>query len=464
MTSRAAPNSERRILRPRRRSTRTRQTGGHRGVRGLRRTVRPVPVALTVILVSAFLGSGLGAGAGAARAGWTAPERPATASVTAGTLGVTLSGFAALRTVYSSAALAATAPVTVRNTGSVPVPYTLTLASPAVTALATAVSVRAWPVATAAACTPAAAAAGTPGLTWVTVGPLTGVLAPGASTVYCMRSSVTQAQRFVLLRGTVTVTATLIAGQGTWTSTATASAAQSVADTLTPGAPTATGATDSSVTLGWAAPADTAAVTGYRIVRDGVVIGTVPAATRTFTDLGLTVATGHSYTVQAVDAAFPVDVSPASAASILSTTGPTATGWYSIRNTTSQLCVDGEAAAGVEGTALISFPCKTVGASNQNWQFVATGVYVRVAARYAPTLFWDSANTNASILRGTAKTSSQQWTVVEIAPGSGTFLFRNRNNMCLDVTGGTTATGNTQLRVASCDASAHQTFTLTNGG
>lgn len=440
MTSRAASTAEHRTVRP-----------GGRAV-------------LSLTLVLAFLGAGLGAGAGEAQAGWTTPESPATASVTAGTLGVTLTGFPALQAVYSSAALAVTAPVSVTNTGTVPAPYTLTLAAQTATALASAVEVRAWSVASATNCTATTTTAGTPGRTWVTVGPLTGTVAPGASAVYCVRSSVTQAQRFALVAGSVTATATLTAAQGNWTGTATASAPQSMADTLTPGAPTAAAATDSSITLAWTAPADTAAVTGYRILRDSVVIATVPAANRTFTDLALTVATRHSYTVQAVDSASPVDVSPASPAGILSTTGRTATGWYSIRNTTSQLCVDGEAAATAEGTALISYPCKTAGAGNQNWQFVATGAYVRVAARYAPTLFWDSANTTASILRGTARTNSQQWTVVEIAPGRGTFLFRNRNNMCLDVAGGTTATGNPQLRVAACDGSALQAFTLTNGG
>ncbi len=75
------------------------------------------------------------------------------------------------------------------------------------------------------------------------------------------------------------------------------------ADTTPPGAPTgltavATGATQ--VNLAWAAATDDTAVTGYRIYRDGFMVGTVGPATG-YPDMTARAGTTHDYQVRAVD-------------------------------------------------------------------------------------------------------------------------------------------------------------------
>ncbi|GAA3455179.1 fibronectin type III domain-containing protein [Dactylosporangium matsuzakiense] len=75
-------------------------------------------------------------------------------------------------------------------------------------------------------------------------------------------------------------------------------------DTTPPSAPTgltAPAKTDTSVSLSWNASTDNVGVTGYRVLRGGVQVGT--AASPSYTDTGLTASTAYTYTVQAYDAA-----------------------------------------------------------------------------------------------------------------------------------------------------------------
>jgi parallel beta-helix repeat protein len=69
----------------------------------------------------------------------------------------------------------------------------------------------------------------------------------------------------------------------------------------TPGTPTASAITSSSLTLNWTASWDAVGVTGYKIFRGGVQIGT--SATNSYSDTGLTSSTAYTYTVSAYDAA-----------------------------------------------------------------------------------------------------------------------------------------------------------------
>ena len=68
-----------------------------------------------------------------------------------------------------------------------------------------------------------------------------------------------------------------------------------------PGGVAATAASTSRVDLSWAASSDNVGVTGYRVYRDGTLVGT--PASRSFSDTGAAPATTYSYTVAAVDAA-----------------------------------------------------------------------------------------------------------------------------------------------------------------
>jgi len=397
-------------------------------------------------------------GGAPAQATWSAPERPVTATVAAGTLAISQSGFASLATTYTSSALSATSPITITNTGTVPAPFSLQLGAQSATPLAGAADVRVWPVASAAGCTPSTVASGVTGRTWTSIGAVTGTLTAAATTVYCVRSTVTQAQRFALVGSSVTATASVTAAQGSWTSTTTATAVQTVANTLTPSIPTKVSESDSSISLVWNAPSDTAAVTGYQIFRDSALIATVPVGQRSYTDTGLDVLKYYTYRIRSIHSATPLDVSPFTAAISHASGWITTTSSYEIRNTASLLCVTGEGAGTTAGSALVSSNCNRRG--SQFWQFVVDGDYLKVTPTNTPSLFWDSASDHNSILRAASNISAQKFEIVSVTPGSGTFYLRDRNGLCLDTTGPLTASNNTQLRVATCIAAASQTFTL----
>ncbi|MFR9797013.1 glycosyl hydrolase family 18 protein [Streptomyces sp. MS06] len=84
-----------------------------------------------------------------------------------------------------------------------------------------------------------------------------------------------------------------------------------------PGTPTASGITDTSVTLSWSAATDDNGVKNYDVLRDGAKVATVTATS--YTDSGLTAGTDYSYTVQARDTAD--QTGPASGAVAVHTTG-----------------------------------------------------------------------------------------------------------------------------------------------
>jgi len=93
-------------------------------------------------------------------------------------------------------------------------------------------------------------------------------------------------------------------GAESGTVTATRTKAGSASDTSAPTVPTGTSATASSTTqinLSWTASTDNVAVTGYRVYRNGVQVGS-PAGT-SYSDTGLSSSTTYTYTVAACDAA-----------------------------------------------------------------------------------------------------------------------------------------------------------------
>ena len=90
-------------------------------------------------------------------------------------------------------------------------------------------------------------------------------------------------------------------------------------DTTAPSMPTGlafSNLSSNSVTLSWTAASDNVAVTGYKVVRNGVQIANITGLTHT--DASLSPASNYSYSVQALDAAN--NVSPASA--LLAVTTP----------------------------------------------------------------------------------------------------------------------------------------------
>jgi fibronectin type 3 domain-containing protein len=88
-----------------------------------------------------------------------------------------------------------------------------------------------------------------------------------------------------------------------FSNTATAS---TPADTTAPTAPsdlTAVGSTSTTINLSWTAATDNVGVVGYSVFRDGGATPIATVSTTNFSDTGLGVASTHTYTVKAVDAA-----------------------------------------------------------------------------------------------------------------------------------------------------------------
>jgi hypothetical protein len=431
------------------------------------RSARRLPRTALAIGLAAFLSL---AGTGVASAMWNVAAAPVTGSATAGTLTMAQTGSAALAKTYTSSNLVGFAPITVTNTGSVPNTFTLRVAAATGNNLANAITLSGWSVATAASCT-----ATPPGGSTVLTGPslTAGItfsgaqLAAGASVFYCIKTSV-QASQTATAGTPATVNVILSSAIGNWASNSTTTASQQVQppDTTAPSAPTtlaASGTTGSQTTLTWTASTDNVGVTGYDVLRAGVVIGTVTGTS--FTDTGLTRDTAYSYTVTAHDAAG--NVSAASNAVAVTTLTVSSGSKYQIRNPNSGLCIDAGASGAANATPLIIYGCST--ARVQIWQFLATsGGYYEVLVS-SSTLGWDfdingglgQNNGQKAQLWAYGGGANQQWQAVSEGAGTGKVHFVNLNSgKCLDVPSATTVSG-TQLQQYDCNATVAQTFVMT---
>ena len=170
-----------------------------------------------------------------------------------------------------------------------------------------------------------------------------------------------------------------------------APATVTVPDTTPPSTPlnVVAVATLDSVTTTWTAAIDDVAVTGYRVYRDGLQIGTTTATVRTFTETLVPVGS-HTYNVAALDAAG--NVSPQSAAaianivSLLDTTAPTTP-------------------AGLQATAAGSSVTLVWTAATDNVGVTGYGVYRRTKGALAWTKIADApavtATTDVNVPAGT---------------------------------------------------------------
>lgn len=152
---------------------------------------RRVRVLLAVVLVAVFVGSG----STAAWALWSATGTTGSA-VTIGKLSASMSGTDAMTTTFSSTTTTVTDPVTFTNSGSIAGTGTtaVSVVSGSSTALAQAITVQAWPVASTGACTTSSAVgSGSVTGTWASLPSMTSTLAAGASAVWCIRSTPTSA-------------------------------------------------------------------------------------------------------------------------------------------------------------------------------------------------------------------------------------------------------------------------------
>ncbi len=122
-----------------------------------------------------------------------------------------------------------------------------------------------------------------------------------------------------------------------------------LADVTAPSIPAgqiATAVSPSQINISWTTSTDNVGVTGYRVYRNGVQIGTTPATS--YSDSGLSASTAYSYTVAAYDAAGNVS---AQSGSVSATT--LATGSATVSTTSSAYSVPPTIQIGSDGNILI---------------------------------------------------------------------------------------------------------------
>ena len=129
-------------------------------------------------------------------------------------------------------------------------------------------------------------------------------------------------------------------------------------------------------------------------------------------------------------------------------------------------CLDVSGGGGTNGTIVISYGCKTDGASNQNWKFTASGAtgYYTIQPRSATTLRVDDNSTTASGGSITVNTAAgapstatnQQWQLQLVSTGIYEFI-NAYSGMCLSSPNGTDQNlGN--LTQAPCSGTVYQQF------
>jgi chitodextrinase len=414
-------------------------------------------------------------GTGGSFALWRGSTTVQAATVSAARVAITHTGFTGLNVTYKSTVLSATAGVQLTNTGDAAGSFssTVSLAAGSSSTLANAITVLVWPVSALSSCTPAASSSGAVSYKWNTIPTLTGTLAPGASQVYCLRTSIPSGS--LGITGSVTPTLTSVITVGGWTATATSTATQQnevVADKTAPtapGTPTASGTTATSTVLSWTASTDAVGVTAYDVYRNGVLVGTV--ASPGYTDTSLAASTTYSYTVKARDAAG--NVSAASGARSVTTAAPVPSGpdsstWYQVINAGSGKCVDANGSGNANGVIVLQWSCGT--SANQQWQFRPTsGGYTQVVPRHAQTIAWDVNIDAYGSAGGTADGTpvqlwsygggaNQQWQPVAQSDGTYHFVVKSTGK-CLAMKDGSMADGAT-VEQRTCATTPAQAFRL----
>lgn len=174
---------------------------------------RRLRLLVAVLLTAVFVGGT----SSAAWALWSASGTTA-ASTTVGTVAASISGTSALTTAFSPSVTSTTKPITLTDSGTLAgtASTTVSVVSGSSTALAKAVTVIAWPVASAGGCT-TSTAVGTGSVTgtWASLPSMGAKLTAGGSAVWCTRSTL---QSSAPASSTAKVNVNLTVTSGTWTS------------------------------------------------------------------------------------------------------------------------------------------------------------------------------------------------------------------------------------------------------
>jgi hypothetical protein len=400
------------------------------------------------------------AGTGTASALWSSLSGVG-GTVSAAKMGITQTGFEGLSADYNvntTTAIQKLVPVTVTNTGTTTSKYSLVMRGTTPNAIATSTSVQSKPATSAANCVGMTVSTA---YNWTNFPELKGELAPGASAVHCVQTTITAAAVKANAGISMTATLTLTASVGTWKVTDDGTATQASRDTDAPSAPavTVSGTTATSTTLTWKASTDNVGVVGYDLYRNSVMVAS--GVGNTWTDNSLVRNMSYTYKLDARDAAGNI----ASTEVIVKTLRFDPSIWYTVRasQATGQ-CVDASGNGTSNYTSLILWGC--TGGDNEAWKFVplANDTF-RISARHAPSAGWaipTYGNGSATLWTYDNATTSQ-WRILDVGT-SGTMLqFVNvATGKCLDLTGDKTL-NNTALVQANCvtlTAKDSQAFTI----
>jgi hypothetical protein len=202
---------------------------------------------IAVAMVATLLVSG---GALTAQAYWRSTASLST-TVASGAVGIALGAPTGLSGAYATGTLTRVAPLTVTNTGSVPMTYAITVAGTGSGALATSVQVTRWSVASTSACT-ATPGPGALAGTWAAPPVISGTLAVGAVNIWCVRTSLTAAQLPGLSGSSIQMTFTATGTTGLWGTSASQTVTQNVAAATMSCTPSGS---PWGVTVSWSPPA-----------------------------------------------------------------------------------------------------------------------------------------------------------------------------------------------------------------
>lgn len=194
--------------------------------------MRIIPRLTAVVAAAVVLALGA---SGVTYALWSSTAT-ATATVTAGSIGVSLTGGDTLAVTYSSSVLSRAGTLVVTNTGTVPVSYSTaaTLGSGSSAGLAGAVQVTAWPMVTSCPTTPPTSALTG---TWSSLPAISGSVAAGSAATWCVVTSITSAQSTSFASAQVLPVLTATATIGTWSATSSTSVTQTVSGSVVASGP-----------------------------------------------------------------------------------------------------------------------------------------------------------------------------------------------------------------------------------
>lgn len=428
---------------------------------------------LPVVLAGAAALIGLTAFAAMPGAGsyalWNGAAASNAGTVTSGTVSLTETMGPTLAVTFRSGQTTTTGGVVVTNTGTVTssLSSAVTLGSGSSSALARAIGITVWPVANVASCTAAATVpSGAYTATWSSAAgiPLTGTIAPGATSAYCIRSAMDVTSASGIASGSsVALAITSVVSAGNWTSSASVNATQSFVDDLAPSAPalSLTSSTATSASFSFSAT-DNVGVATYRISRDGVVVATVAAPATTYTNSPLPPG-NHVFTATATDAAGNVSA----ASNTVNVSAPVVSStWYQVVSAATGLCASVPRTGLASGTAVGQSTCAAItAAGGQAWRLPAANATGAVTSALpstkSPQYYWSATGAAPSAPLQVATNAGQnraQWTTTALSNGLFRFTVTptgNGTTLCLDAgTGG-------QLRATTCSATAaSQQFSL----